>query len=486
MPVPVPTGRVGTEKWVEYSMEMLASGVLTVVLVWPAADPNGVQRAKELGADALLLRGPLEKAPARPAGLPAELKLLAEVAPEAGEVQAARAAGFDGVAVAAKGSAAEFRKFLGAESGFVRYVLVGRDQLDWDVRPAEAVYRDGQWPGLQMSTGEAGATERPWITANLHLYAYLRSMHRERAALLNVPADEKSTRYDGVEVAVAEAFAGGGGVLIEPPEMYRTAVAKGDNRAVAGWKRASEIVKFARSQQGVPRDGGGSHLAVVGGPLDESLEEVLNLAFRNNLSPELLMPGKLALAGRGLRIVALTNRNPSAAEAAELMSFLRDGGIVVWAPPSQGKPAPWWGAGQKPRTEGGRDLYAVGRGTLHVYRAGLSDESEFAWDLKEIAGTDTPTGRGLFGLDLRVWYSNSVLGVLHGSGATRVAVLICYGRVVDQEFLIGMRGRFASASSIQPAQPPQNLGLMKFEQRVEWNQTGLNRVGIITLKGLGQ
>ncbi|MBI4890317.1 MAG: hypothetical protein HY821_06805 [Acidobacteria bacterium] len=461
---------------------MLATGVLTVVLVWPSADPSGVQRAMELGADALLLRGALPKAPDRPAGL----MVLAEVAAQGAEVQAAKAAGFDGVAVTAKGSAAEFRQFLNAQGGFVRYVVLDRNQLDWDVRPAEAVFKDGQWPGLQMSAGEAGATERPWITANLHLYAYLRSMHRERAAFLNVPADEKSTRFDGVEVALAEAFAAGGGVLIEPPEMYRTGVAKGDGRAVAGWKRAAEIVKFAKAQQGVPRDAGGSQMALVGGPLDEGLEEILNLTFRNNLSPQLLPPGKLALAGRGLRIVALANRNPSTAETTELMRFVRGGGIVVWAPPAQGKAAAWWGAAKKARTEAGRDLYAVGRGTLHVYREPVKDESEFAWDLKEISGTDTPTGRGLFGLDLRVWYSNSVLGVLHGSGTERVAVLISYGRVVDQEFLIGMRGRFAGASSVQPGQAPQNLDLMKYEQRVEWNQTGLNRVAVITLKGLGQ
>lgn len=462
---------------------MLASGLLAVILAWPAPDAHAVRRATELGAQTLIVRNPSSPAPAHAA----PLQVLAEIPADPKAVEAARAAGYDGAAVSAAGEQKAFRAFLQTHKDFVRYVYLKPDQLAWDVSPAQAILQHGQWPGFkQASAGEAGATERPWLVANLHLYAYLRALAPTRAPILAYPPDNQSARYESAEAALAEAYAGGGALVLELPEMYRAGLAQNDARAAQSWKNLCELARFFTAQAAVKRAGGGATTAIVSGALDDETEEFLNLAYRNNLSPEVLIRGRIATAGKGLRIIAAPNQQPAPADARALVSFASAGGIVLASPPLGEEWKPWWGAARKLRTEGPRDVYQLGRGTLYVYREAFTDPSDLASELRETAGVANPTGRGLNGLDYRLWNASTTLGTLHAAPGGRTLILISYGRRLDQDFLAGARGRIASVTCLMPGKPLSTPRLMDWGWRVEWNQEGLNRVGVFTLKELGQ
>lgn len=463
---------------------MFAAGLFAVILAWPAPEAQAVKLASELGAGTLLVHHPDGAAPARPG----TLKILAEIPAEAAAVEAARQNGYDGAAVAASGTEAQFKAFLQAQAGFVRVVFLKPEQLGWDVRPAQAVLRHGQWPGLKSAGGaaEAGATERPWLVGNLHLYAYLRALYPARTPVLHFVPEEQSARNEGVEVALAEAFAGGGEVVLELPEIYRTGLQKGDARASQAWKSLCELSGFLSGQASLRRAGGGARTAIVAGPLDEETEEFLNLAYRNNLSSEVLPAGRVRAEATGLRIVAVVNRLLSAQDARQLELFARSGGSVLTSPPMGEALKPWWGAGKKLRNEGPRDVYQVGKGIVYAYREGFVDPSQFASDLREASGVDNPAGYGLNGLDFRLWNAGTTLGVLHRADGGRTLILVSYGRRVDHDFLVGLRGRVTSGTFTGPGKPPAPLHLMPWDWRVEWNQEGLSRVGIFTLKELGQ
>ncbi|MBI5281616.1 MAG: hypothetical protein HY858_08050 [Candidatus Solibacter usitatus] len=392
-----------------------------MILAWPAPDAAALRLCREAGAEFVITPLGDGHAPAHEAGL----RLVAEAAAAPAAMERARVAGYDGVAVTAAGSEAEFRKFIEAQKGFVQFVYVKPDQLGWDVAPARAVLRGGMWPGVQQgSLGEAGATERPWLNGNLHLYAYMRAMHPSREAVLSFAADDKPARYEGAEIALAEAFAGGGSVVLALPEMYRTGLLTGGARALAAWKRLGKVAAFLKQQAGVRRAGGGARLAVVAGALDEQTEEVLNLAYRNNLSPEVLRAG----------------------DAERIRRFGQDGRMVVTIPET------------------------------------VLDPSEFARDLKEKVGLANPAGRGLSGLDLRVWNASTVLGTLHRGEGVKVVVLVSYGRWMDQDFLVGLRGDYSGGVMAQPEGAERRLELMRRGGRVELNLKGLERVAVITLK----
>jgi hypothetical protein len=466
---------------------MLLTGLFAVILAWPVPEAQAVRLAGELGADALLIMQPGSQAPSRTGSM----RVLAEVPATAAAVAAARRAGYDGAAVAAIGTEKEFRGFLDSQNGFVRYVFLKAEQLSWDVRPAHAVLAAGQWPGVQPAApGEASATERPWLVGNQHLFAYLRGHYPSRPAVLRYAPGEKSVRYEGAEIALAEAFAGGGEVVLELPEMLRAGLAREDGRAKAAWQRLRQVADFLKSQSGLARTGGGSGVGIVAGPLEAEIEEMMNLSYRNNLSSEVLPAGRLRLEGRRLRVVAAANLTLSAADTAALASFARGGGIVVTAPAADAEPeasvGAWGKDARKLRTEGNREVWAVGRGTIYSYREPFYNPADFAAELRETAGLDNPEKRGLHGLDLRVWNSSTVLGTLHLAPDGRLAVLVSYGRWADQEFLVGIRGAVQAGAGVQPEKPNQALQLMRRPgRRVEWNQEGLNRVGVFTLKETG-
>jgi len=452
----------------------------SVILAWPEASPEAVRRAAELGA-AVLVVPAAEKAPAAPRGL----EVLAAAAADGRSIAAAKAAGFHGVMVRAPEEEASLRALLREHGSLIRIVSLAPAQAHWDVSPARAAVRSGQWPGLMALGGEAGATEQPWINGNLHHYAWLEGFFPRRESVLDYEPPAGSLQYEGAEIALAEAWAFGGSVVLRLPSAFREGLAKGETRAGAAWERLRRVASFLR-QKGAGLKEPASTLAVLVPQWDEQFEEILNLAWRQQLSPRVI-PSVSFAAPRGLRLAAVANHTPPGQTLERLREFAAAGGHVL-VTPEPGEPLkPWWGQAKPQSKEGGIETFRIGSGTVRVMEEPALDPLVFALDLREQLGMDNPLGRGLHGLDVRLWYASAVLPVLRRQkSGERMAVLIGYGRWIEHDFLVGVRGRFRSARMEQPgAEAPLKL-MPRGGGRVEWDQPGLHRIAIIRLEEAGR
>lgn len=449
---------------------------------WPAANAAAVRLLSEIGVDVLLTTPEEGRAPETPSSI----MLMAEIAPGTAldalpaAVKKARDSGYAGVAVTAAGDEQKFRQFLASNADIVRFVFLKPEQIAWNVAPAHAVLISEIWPGLRAtSTSSASASERPWLNANLHLYAWLRARFPSRPALLACVPDNPSARYDSVEVGLAEAFATGGNQFLTFPDSYRAALLAQQPRAQTAWRSLARLTAFVKQHAGVKRQLDGARAGIVAGPLDE-VEEIFNLAFRNNLSPRPISPSA-PLPPVGFLSVA--NTPVEKQDTQRLLTFVGNGGTVLATPPD------WWSAhARKVRSEESRDIFSTGKGTIYAYKEAIIDPAEFSLDLRDMEGVDNPGGFGLQGLDFRLWNVNTALGTLHRPAPGKlVLILTLYGNVVDHDFLVGVRGKFRSATFEDSAHPaPQPVRLMPHGGRVELNLKGLGRTGIITLEELGQ
>lgn len=458
---------------------MLVLAAFSVILAWPEASPEAVRRAAELGATFVVVPA-AGRAPAAPEGL----EVLAIAAADGASIAAARAAGFRGVMIRAPEEEAALRGLLREHGAMIRIVSLAPAQAHWDVSPALAAVRSGQWPGLMALGGEAGATEQPWINGNLHCFAWLEAFFPRRKPVLDYEPAAGSLQYEGAEIALAEAWAFGGSVVLRLPPAYAEGLAGGDARASAAWERLRRLASFLKQRGDGPREPA-STLAVLVPQWDEEFEEILNLAWRQQLSPRVLPSGRIALP-RGLRLVAVANHTPAAQMLERLREFAAAGGHVL-VTPVPGEPLkPWWGHAKPQGKEGGIETFRIGRGTVRVMQEPALDPFLFALDLREQLGMDNPLGRGLHGLDVRLWYASAALPVLRRQKSGELTVvLIGYGGWIEHDFLVGARGRFRSARMEQPGAAAP-LKLMPRGGRVEWDQPGLHRIAIITLEEAGR
>jgi len=454
---------------------VLLLAAFTMILAWPEASPEAARRAAELGA-AILVVPAAEKAPAAQAGI----EVLATTAADSKAIAAAERAGFAGVMIQAPEDEAALRLLLKQHGKFIRIVSLVPAQAHWEVSPALAAVRAGQWPGLMALGGEAGATEQPWINGNLHIYAWLEGFFPRRAPVLDYEPAADSMQYEGAELALAEAWAFGGAAVLRLPPAYREGLARGDARANTAWGRLRDVASFLKQKGDGPREPA-STLAVLVPRWDEEFEEILNLAWRQQLSPRVI-PSERFAAPRGLRLAAVANHTPPEAAQARLREFAAAGGHVL-VTPEPGEPLKaWWGDAKPQSKEGGLETYRIGRGTVRVMEEPVLDPFLFALDLREQLGMDNPLGRGLHGLDVRLWYASAVLPVLRRQkDGELMVVLIGYGRWIDHEFLAGARGQFRSARMEQPGAAAP-VKLMPRGGRVEWDQPGLHRIAVITLE----
>lgn len=458
---------------------MLPLAAFTIILAWPEAAPEALERARELGARLVVV--PLAaKAPAA-----ADLEVVAAVAATGEAIVAAQRAGYRGVLIQAPAEEPALRGLLTTHGRFIRIVSLAPDQAHWDVSPALAAVRAGQWPGLQRLDNAAGATELPWINANLHIYSWLEGFFPGRMPALDYEPPADSMQYEGAETALAEAWAFGGAAILRLPPAYREGLARNDARAVAAWQRLTEVAQFLNRRGSAPRQAA-STLAILVPGWNEEFEEILNLAWRQQLSPR-TAPSQSFAPPRGLRLAAVPNHTPPPETQRRLREFAAAGGHVLIAP-EPGRPAErWWGADQPAAREGGMELYRVGRGTVRLMEEPVLDPFVFALDLREQLGMDNPMGRGLHGLDVRLWNASTVLPVLRRQDKGGLSVvLVGYGRWLDHDFLVGVRGSYRAARMEMPGQEAASLRLMPRAGRVEWNQPGLHRIAIVTLEESGR
>jgi len=455
---------------------LLLAAAFTVILAWPEASPEAVRRASELGA-AVLVVPAAARAPAAPQGI----EILAAAGADPQAIDVAKRAGFAGVMIAAPETETALRALLERHGPFIRTVTLKREQAHWDVSPAMAAVRAGQWPGLMALDGEAAATEQPWINGNLHTFAWLDGFFPKRVPMLDYEPPADSMQYEGAEIALAEAWAFGGAVVLRLPPAYREGLAKDDPRARAAWEGLCSVAAFLRQKSSRLREPA-STLAVLVPQWDEEFEEIVNLAWRQQLSPRVI-PSAAFSAPRGLRMAAVANHTPPQQTLQRLREFARAGGHVLVAPEPGAAGKAWWDGAKRESRVDGLETFRLGRGTVRVMEEPALDPFVFALDLREQLGMDNPLGRGLHGLDVRIWHAATALPVLRRQKEGELTVvLIGYGRWIGHDFLAGARGDFRSARLEQPGSEEAPLKLMPRGGRVEWNQPGLHRIAVITLE----
>jgi hypothetical protein len=478
-----------------------------LVVHWPSATPAVATLLKQVGAGALLTES--LKSPVREACALAGVKTVAEVTASAGNgaalaaaLRAAKDAGFMAAAVSAAGisDAAEFRRAIEASGlgDFIALVFLAPGQIGWDVSPAHAVLRGGLWPGIApTSTEHAGASSYAWLDANTSLVAQLRALYPNRRAILGYRPDKDGgvpeTRLlpnESVEVALADAFAAGGSVVLSLPGDYRRELLAGDSRAVSSWRSVAAVRAFVLAERAIADAPLAGHTAVLCGTIEQT-GEILNLAFRKNLSPvgvPAASPPALSPTRFDIVVAANVAMTPRAVDA--MVRFAAAGGAVLAAPSEADKDKPGWWTRQrgwkKTREEEGRDVYTAGRGVVYAYPAPIDDPGGFALDIRELAGQRTTPGIGVKNHDVRIWAADTVLGVLHRLSANSVAVVLtAYGNLPGGDFLVGVRGQYRRGTIrvVGGRGAPVPVKVMARPGRVEINLKKLTRSAILILEG---
>jgi len=464
---------------------------------WPAADEACVHLLHQIGINALITTTPAAIAACRAAGIAAIAEIPAEPSEQA--LAAAREQGFSAAAVSAGSDPKALRDLVRAENGFVSFVYLKAEQVAWDVTPAFAVVRSGTWPGIHpLDTEVASASEGVWIDANSSLAAYLRAVYPQRPAILGYRPDEdagvsanRAVPFESVEIALADAFAAGGSVILSFPEDYKQALLRGDARALEAWQSLRQVAGFLKQQRAGVRGPAWSRTAVIAGSLEQS-GEVLNLAYRQSLSPKVLPVDRLpALKPAEIDVIAAVNIPISQDAARNLLQFAAGGGCVLTTPPPSG--SAWWNVpeSRSVRKDKDRDVFAVGLGRVYAYRGAIDDPGEFALDLREAAAEKSGPARGPKNLDIRIWETGIVLGVLrHPPGTTQrgglrriVLVLTNYGSPVGYDFLIGVRGAYRRAAFAQAGEEGfRPLDAMPRPGRVECNLKDFRRIAIVVFE----
>ncbi len=468
---------------------------------WPVAEPAAVGLLREAGVNSVLVPPPEDAAPflaaCRSAGITpiAELSLTQNAEVLQKDLAKVRAAGFGAAAIQAFGDERTVRSILDSQGGFISIVVLTPEQIRWNVAPACALLKAGQWPGQQTrDLAVAGATvstsfsgpgvhPRPWLEANSYLIASLRGWFPGRPAVLGYQPDkgagvspDRVLRSDSADLALADAFSAGGSVVLSFPDSFRRDLLAGEKRALSGWRALASSISFVKKNRALVSGQSASQVAVAAGTLEES-GEMLSMLYRNNLCPAVFAVERVpTLNPARLSVMVAVNTLPSQASSRNLAAFASAGGRLFASPATAGSRS-WWlqGTSRKARSEDQWDQYAVGGGGVFVYKSTVQDASEFAFDVIDVINRKN--------LDLRIWNAESVLGVLHRSGGGKlVLALVNYGSVIDHDFLVYVRGQFRGAELIEPgSEEPRPVKLTRRPQGAEINLDHLGRTLLLVL-----
>ena len=426
-----------------------------VLVRWPGPETKAIALLTQLGAKAVITPFSGEQVASLKAAwiVPvAEIEKFSSIAELEKQVTAAREAGYDGVAFPALADEPQTRAFAAKNKGIEQFIYLKLDHIHWNIAPAHAVLRAGQWPGLRPTDATlATASEAPWIDSNAYLVAYLRGVFPARPALLGYRDDEdagvKKDRMlppHSLALALAETRATGGNVLLTVPARYREQLLEGQQRALASWKSLAETASFLAEHTDEFRQPVASRIGAAVGKLEDDLE-LVNMLHRVNATPVIFPVASLPSHLRsGLKVLVTSSIGPAGSEAKSAMAFATAGGTVL-ATPSGSNEKPWWvqGGAKKSKAEQERDFYSAGKGTIVGYHDSLVDPYELALDVIDALGRRTS--------DLRLWSADGVVGTLHRQPDSRLTVeLVNYGRPLEPDFLMRVEGIFKKATMRRP------------------------------------
>jgi hypothetical protein len=366
------------------------------------------------------------------------------------------------------------------------FAYVSWAELRGDFGGRIPVLTEGNWPGISRGGNRSGpddetasASRQPWVDANSYWAGCLRALAPGRPALLGYLPDEKAgvtpervIPYDTLELALVDAWAGGGNYLLSLEARFERDLLAKNPQALQAWRSLGRTCAWLRENQTLF---GRPAIPIVTALVEPGAEsaELVNLMYRQNVSPALAPawappppdPERIrALVACGIRPPAPPQRDAILAHAG------RGATVVV----DTGDEPPWWRvSGLKlVRDEDDREQFTLGRGRVYGYKTRILDPSEFAFDVIDFVHHRNRA--------VRIWNAPAVIALAAGSGAGRASVcLVNYGSPAGAEFPARVQGVFQSAVLLRPESAPLELKAVKRGTTTEIQVPELRRLGVV-------
>jgi len=384
----------------------------------------------------------------------------------------------DHVAAACRAAGAET-----LEADTIRFA--GRDQTG-PLPPGDFLaVQAGVWPGARASARNAdgsfsgGASQRAWIDANGYLAAWTRALFPGRAPLLAYRPDNDAgigqgqvIAYDSLELALVDAWAGGGNFLLAPDAAYRNALVHGDPAATAAWRELGRTARWLKENHELFRQPPLSTITLLV-ERGDTTAEIAGLMFRQSGSPELVSTERVPLpdASRRPIVVAAGIGAPPQNLGRRLLAHANAGASLVI---DGGDASSWWrAAGVKAaRQFEDRGFYTLGAGRLLVYKEPIVDPGDFALDILDLAARRRPA---------RLWDASAVIAIA-GQSERRASLtlrLVNYGSPMRGDIMAQVRGSYNAATLLRPGQPSVTLGTCRRGANTDVLVPGFRRVALV-------
>jgi hypothetical protein len=313
-----------------------------------------------------------------------------------------------------------------------------------------------------------------WIDQNCYLVQYLRALFPKTPPILGYQPDkdggvppERSVPFDTLEIALAEAWMGGGNFVMALETRFREELLKGSANAVAAWRNVGRMAGWLRENAAVFGKPMQRSVTVLVENKDDSLE-IANLGFRQNVSPTLLAAANPPAPdpARCLELVAVGIEPPDADRRRRILANAEAGTtLVVDAPGEQA----WWRvAGLKHfREDPERHYFSLGKGQIVAYKDPVVDPSELALDMIDYV---TQRRRAA-----RVFNCNAAV-VMAGQS---VLYIVNYGRPQDLPVLARIQGSFGKATLLRPEAAPEPVKVSRRGTSSEATLPNLERVAAV-------
>ncbi len=262
-----------------------------------------------------------------------------------------------------------------------------RDKAEWERASTVFSATENVWPGLNLETmhGDtalAGPTGIPWVNSNAWFSMLARELAPGKTLWLDFdpPAASNLLHPAAYALAVADSYAYGSRWIISLDDKLRAALPKGNSQAQGVWKTLCEAVGFFESHRQWQAFKSQGILAIISDFRGDNAYlggEVLNLLNRRQVQFRIIERARSLPALEGLKaILWLDHDTPSADQRAQLLAFVRQGGLVI--------AAAYWGSPDVTPAEKDPSLqyrlYNVGKGQIAVADDGFQDPYQVAVD----------------------------------------------------------------------------------------------------------
>jgi len=263
-----------------------------------------------------------------------------------------------------------------------------RDKAAWEKASTIFSSTENVWPGLNVETmhgdtAVAGPTGVPWVNSNAWFALLAAELAPGKTLWLDFDPPDTSTVAHPADyaLAIADSRAYGSQWIISLDDKLRAALQKGNLQAKSVWEKICETLAFCESHKEWQRFQSQGVLAVVSDFRGDNAYlsgEVLNLLNRGQVQFRIIKRSK-PLPGliQGLKaILWLDKQAPSAEQHSQLLTFARQGGLVIAA-------TCWGPAGVQPTKKDPSlqyKMYNVGKGQIAVAEEGFTDPYQAAVD----------------------------------------------------------------------------------------------------------